>query len=453
MLTIRGGTIINPKTGDCFTGDIDTQDGIIVRIEQTGEADFSLSASQKDAAQNRTGNARNRNIAVGLSEASTQDEIIDAHGLIVTAGLVDAHVHFREPGQTEKEDILTGAQAAAHGGFTSVIMMANTVPHPDTPEVLKAMLEKGGRTGIHVYAAAPVTRGMQGRELVDMKALRSAGAVLFTDDGLPIRDADLFRRACAEAAKLGVMISLHEEDPDFVYDAGVNEGKEAQALGLRGASREAEIRLVERDIKIAAEEGAEIMIQHISCAETVGLVRSARKKYDNIHAEATPHHFTLTEEAVARYGTLAKMNPPLRMEADRQAIIQGLADGTIEQIATDHAPHTRAEKERSFKQAPSGIIGLETALGLAIRELVRPGTLSLETLLKRMSTSPAVFAGLPAGTLAEGGPADVLIFDPREEFTAGDFFSKAENSPFIGERLPGLIRRVYAGGRLVYEHA
>ena len=456
MIHIRGGTVIDPASGKSFIGDLVLEKGRIADVVLTGEADLSFLSADKTGSCRKASDSvseKDTKIFPGACEGreqSAQDEEIDARGLIVTTGLVDAHVHFRDPGQTQKEDILTGAEAAKHGGFTSVIMMGNTIPHPDTSEVISYMLKKGRETGIRVYTSANVTKGMQGKELSDMKALKEAGAVLFTDDGLPLKDANLFRRACAEAAALHMLISLHEEDPSFVYDAGVNEGKIAAVLGLRGASREAEISLVERDIKIAAEEGAEIMIQHISCAETVELVRAARKTNKKIHAEATPHHFTLTEEAVLRYGTLAKMNPPLRTEADRQAIIAGLCDGTIEQIATDHAPHTKAEKDKPFREAPSGIIGLETALGLGVRELVRTGKMSLPQLIGCMSTAPARLSGIPGGVLAVGEPADLLIFDLRAVCVADRFFSKASNTPFAGIEMPLGIRYVFAAGQCVY---
>ncbi|MBR0164594.1 MAG: dihydroorotase [Lachnospiraceae bacterium] len=375
---------------------------------------------------------------------------IDATGCIVTAGLVDPHVHFRDPGQTQKEDIFTGAAAAARGGYTSVIMMGNTDPHPDNPETLRYMIEKGKRTPLHVYASANVTIGMQGSRLTDMETLAAEGAVLFTDDGLPITDEEVMRSACKKAASLNKMISLHEEAPDFVRQPGVHAGSVAKEMGLEGASEEAEITMVARDIAIARETGCSVTVQHISAAASVALIREAKKTYPHIHAEATPHHFSLTQEAVRIHGALAKMNPPLRTEEDRLAIIEGLKDGTIDMIATDHAPHTKEEKEREFVKAPSGIIGLETALSLGIKYLVQPGHLTLARLIRLMTYLPAVITGIPAGTL-DGEIRDVVVFDPEATWVAGHYRSKASNSPFTGMTLPGVVKMTICKGNVVYE--
>ena len=288
-------------------------------------------------------------------------QTIDAEGYIVAPGFVDVHVHFRDPGFTDKEDILTGAAAAAAGGFTSVVMMANTKPAADNEDTLRYMLERGRDTPIHVYACGAVTKNLEGRELTDMKGLKAAGAAGFTDDGKPLMDEALVRRAMEECKELGVPVSFHEEDPAYIRESGVNAGEAAEALGLTGADRQAEISLIKRDIRLALQTGACVNIQHISTKEGVELVREAKAEGADVHAEATPHHFTLTENAVEKHGTLAKMNPPLRTEEDKAAIIEGLRDGTIDLIATDHAPHTKEEKGKSFTEAPSGIIGLETA--------------------------------------------------------------------------------------------
>lgn len=425
MLLITGGTVIDPATGLHAKKDLAAKDGTIRELASPG----SLAA-----------------LAV-LPGCHT----IDATGCIVAPGLVDPHVHFRDPGQTHKEDIASGAAAAARGGYTSVIMMGNTIPHPDTPETVQYMKEAGKKTPIRVYACGNVTMEMKGKTLTDMKALKKAGAVLFTDDGLPLMDEDVMKKACAQAAALGMMISLHEEDPAFIKEPGINAGAVAKEMGLSGASREAEISMVKRDIAIARETGCAITVQHISAAETVELIRQAKKEGIRVHGEATPHHFTLTEEAVRKYGTNAKMNPPLRTENDRQAIMEGLQDGTIEMIATDHAPHAPAEKARPFTEAPSGIIGLETALSLGIRTLVQAGCLSLENLLKCMSTNPAAVTGIPGGTLRIGAPADIVVFHPQETWIAGHYRSKSENTPFTGETLPGVVRATVCAGRIAYE--
>lgn len=396
-----------------------------------------------------------REIAPYISDAIGNEAeliVINAKGLAVAPGLVDVHVHFRDPGFVDKEDIITGAAAAAKGGYTTVVLMANTNPPVDRAENLRRILAKGSRTGIHVKSCANVSVGMKGRELVDMAALAAAGAVGFTDDGMALTEAGLVRMAMEQAVLLGKPLSFHEEDPALIANNGINAGPAAEFYGIGGSPREAEITMIERDIEMARETGAAIVIQHISTAEGVELVRTARKTNANIHAEATPHHFTLTEEAVIRLGTMAKMNPPLRTEADRMAIIEGLADGAIEIIATDHAPHTRVEKERSITAAPSGIIGLETALALGIRELVRPGHLTMSSLIERMSTAPAKLYHLPAGNISPGHRADAVIFDPERQRRIERFASKSDNSPFIGEELPGVVYMTICDGKIVYRN-
>lgn len=421
MILIQNGYMIDPKTGREGKYDILTDDGKIVKIEET------LTAPDKDC------------------------QVIDAKGLVVAPGLVDVHVHFREPGFTQKEDITTGAASGARGGFTTVVLMANTKPAVDNEETLSYVLNRGLETGIHVTTCANVTMGMQGKELVPMEALAAAGAVGFTDDGVPLMDEELVRNAMRKAAALDMPISFHEEDPRFIGNNGINRGKASEHFGISGSPREAEISLVERDLELAGETGACINIQHISAKESVELVRKAKAAGYPVHAEATPHHFTLTEDAAINYGTMAKMNPPLREEADRQAIIQGLADGTIDIIATDHAPHTAEEKAKAITEAPSGIIGLETALSLGVTELVDKGFLDMQQLLCAMSTNPAKMYHLDAGYLAEGGPADIVLINPVETYTLGEFASKASNSPFVGWTLKGKVKYTICNGLVVYQ--
>lgn len=392
--------------------------------------------------------------AVGETDTEQADKIeqIDAAGQIIAPGLVDVHAHFRDPGFTYKEDIISGAASAAKGGFTTVVLMANTKPAVDNKETLSYVLQKGKQTGIHVHTCANVTMGMKGQELVDMEALSLAGAVGFTDDGIPLMDENVLKKALQNAARLHKPISLHEENPACIANNGIHAGKVAEHYHIKGSPREAEISMVGRDIQIALEEDADMSIQHISTKEAVELVRQAKKQSTHIFAEATPHHFTLTQDAAIRHGTLAKMNPPLREESDRMAIIEGLRDGTIDMIATDHAPHSEEEKAKPITEAPSGIIGLETALSLGIRELVNPGYLSMMELMEKMSLAPANLYHLQAGSIAEGEPADLVIFDKDAEWLVEKekFASKACNSPFIGEKLPGVVTYTICDGKIVY---
>ena len=388
----------------------------------------------------------------GVSEIiENADEVIDAAGLIAAPGLVDVHVHFRDPGFTAKEDIHTGAAAAAKGGYTSVVMMGNTDPRCDNIETLRYMQEKAAKEPIHIYVTCNATMGMKGEELTDIPALHKAGAVGVTDDGLPIMDHGILTQVFLKAAACGIPVSLHEEDPSLIENNGVNRGKASDHYGIGGSPSEAEYSLIKRDLKLASGTGVSVDIQHISTAEGVEAVRQARKDGVNVHAEATPHHFTLTDDAVITHGTNAKINPHLRSESDRMAIIKGLQDGAIDMIATDHAPHTTEEKALPITKAPSGIIGLETALGLGITELVKKGYLSMMDLLRVMTIGPAEVYKLDAGYIAEGGPADIVLIDPNAEWTVeDDFASKAHNTPFIGRKLTGKVIMTIASGRIVY---
>ena len=421
MLLIQNGYMIDPKSGREGQYDILIDGNTIARIGKE------------------------------IEKPAENCRVIDAKGLVAAPGLVDVHVHFRDPGYPLKEDIMTGAAAAAKGGFTTVVMMANTRPVIDNVETLDYVLKRGRETGIHVKSCANVTLGMGGRQLVPMKELAAAGAAGFTDDGIPLLEERIVREAMEEAVRLDMPVSLHEEDPGLIGNNGINRGKASEYFGISGSPREAEIRLTERDLQLALETGARVCIQHISARESVELVRQAKERGGDVHAEATPHHFTLTEEAAVQYGTLAKMNPPLREEADRQEIIRGLADGTIDMIATDHAPHTAEEKARSITEAPSGIIGLETALALGITELVDKGYLSMRKLLELMSTNPAALYHLDAGYLEEGGPADIVLLDPSAEFVPAVYASRSCNTPFTGWKLKGAVRATICKGKPVYE--
>lgn len=424
MIWIKNGMVIDPVGDVVYRADLVIEDGRISRILKDGE----------DPGEEFSGDV----------------QVIDGTGLMAAPGLADTHVHFRDPGFTYKEDMESGTAAAVRGGFTQIVLMANTKPPVDNVETLFYVLDKGRKTGIHIASCANVTRQMAGKELVDMEELAKAGAAGFTDDGIPLVDEELVRKAMIEARKWDKPISFHEEDPALIANNGVNAGKAAAHYGIGGSPREAEIGLVKRDLELARQTKAEVVIQHISTKEAVELVRRAKAEGAHVHGEAAPHHFTLTQEAVIEKGTLAKMNPPLREEEDRMAIIEGIKDGTIDLIATDHAPHSREEKERPITQAPSGIIGLETALSLGIRELVEPGYLSYGKLIHAMSTAPCKLYKLDGGRMEEGMAADLVLFAPKERWKVLEFASKSANSPFIGEELPGVVHYTICGGKIVY---
>lgn len=427
-MIIKNGRVIDPKSGFDDIADIIIKDGKIEKIIKKEE-----------------------NQAEQIVFQESGEEIIDASGLIVAPGLIDVHVHFRDPGLTYKEDIETGSAAAKAGGFTTVVMMGNTKPVIDNQETLRYVLEKGEQTGIHVLSAANITKGMKGKELTDMEALRAQGAAGFTDDGVPIMDVKLLMEAMERAKKLNVPLSFHEEDPGFITNNGINRGEVSEKLGISGSPRVAEDSLVARDCMIALYTGACVNIQHISSKNAVAAVALAKKLGADVWAEVTPHHLTLDETAVLEFGSLAKMNPPLRTKEDREALIEALKDGTIDMIATDHAPHSREEKEKPLVEAPSGIIGLETSLPLCVTELVKKGHLSYVELFEKMCLNPARLYRLDTGYLAEGGPADLVIFDDQEEFEAGPFVSKSSNSPFTGRRMFGKVRATICSGKAVYQ--
>lgn len=467
MLLIKNGYIMDPRSGKAGIFDILIEKKRINKIDTFIDENDLFPEQQKEL------------------------EILDADGMMIAPGLVDVHVHFRDPGFTYKEDIYTGAKAAAKGGFTSVILMANTKPTVDNIDTLHYVIDKGNETNIHIYTCASITKGLQGKELVNMDTLKMEGAVGFTDDGIPIMDEATVIAAMKKAKELNVPLSFHEENPDLIANNGVNRGKASNHYEIEGSPRAAEIDMIYRDLNLAGELDAPINIQHISSKEGVELVRQkkieiARKKNIplplpklnenvtditnpsdlnksatqiipmdvaqalNIHAEATPHHFSLTEDAVIEHGTMAKMNPPLRTEEDRLAIIQGLKDNTIDIIATDHAPHSAEEKAKSITEAPSGILGLETALPLGVTNLVKKGHLTYMQLLEKMTINPATMYHLDCGYIAEGGPADLVIFN-ENSYTVEEFCSKSSNSPFKGETLTGEIQYTICDGKIVYQ--
>ena len=420
MILIKQGRLINPKTKRDEVVDIAIKEDKIYKIgnfEQTDEYEY----------------------------------IIDARGLVISPGLIDVHVHFRDPGFTYKEDILTGANSAQKGGFTTVVCMANTNPIVDNEETLNYIKEKSKLADINVLQAAAITKGFNGKELVDMKKLKEAGVLGFTDDGLPIMNSKLIMDAMVIAKELDVVLSFHEEDPNLVENPGINEGEVSKKLGIEGAISVAEDAMVARDCMLALKTGAKINIQHISSKVAIDMVRLAKSLGANIYAEASPHHFSLTEKDVLKFGTNAKMNPPLRTEEDRNKIIEALKDDTIEIIATDHAPHSQDEKDREFVNAPSGIIGLETSLALGITNLVKKGHISIMKLLEKMTIKPAELYNLDSGNIQEGSLADLVIFNMDEEWVVKDFASKATNSPFIGETLHGKVKYTICNGKVVYK--
>lgn len=418
-MILKNGLIMDPGTNASYKADLHIRDGVIAKIGP----DLS---------------------------AAPGEECLDAEGFVIAPGLIDTHTHFRDPGFPHKETLHTGALAAARGGFTSVICMANTSPAVDSVPVLQDILERAKQENIRVFQAGTVSQGLKGQVMTDMPALKEAGACGFTDDGIPITNAAFCYEAMKAAEALGVPISLHEEDPALIRNNGINHGEVSRQMGLYGSPSIAEESLVARDCMLALRSGAHVVIQHISSGYSVELVRSFRAMGAKLHAEATPHHFTLTEDAVLTHGTLAKMNPPLRTEKDRQAIIQGLSDGTIDIIATDHAPHSAAEKEKPFPDAPSGIIGLETALALGITSLVRPGHLTLMQLLEKMTINPARLYRLPYGIIKQDSPADLIIFNPEEPWIPDSYHSLSSNSPFTGSKLYGKVKYTLCSGRIVY---
>jgi len=379
-------------------------------------------------------------------------KVIDGRGLVAAPGFIDLHVHLRDPGLTHKEDILTGTMAAAAGGFTSVACMPNTKPALDTPEQLAYVIDKAHHASARVLPIAAVTVGQAGETLTDFKALRDAGAIGFSDDGFAVDSAALLRQAMLEAAALDMPLISHCEDTEMVQNHAVNEGVISKRLKIPGRPAVAETIQVARDLLLAEDAGCHVHIAHVSVAKSVELIRRAKADGVRVTAETCPQYFTLTEDALLEKGTLARVNPPLRTEADRDAIMAGLLDGTIDTIVTDHAPHSVEEKARPLLEAPSGMIGLETLLGLSLTALYHTDKMDLPAIVRLLSTTPAEIFSLPYGTLRVGAPADVMIFDPEETWTVEPemFHSKARNTPFGGMELKGRVRYTICDGVLRY---
>lgn len=381
------------------------------------------------------------------------DQVVDASGCIVCPGLVDIHVHFREPGFESKETIATGSRAAAHGGFTSVVTMPNTEPPIDNGGMIEFANRRARETAcIKVWPAAAATKGRQGAEMTEMAELKAVGAVAVTDDGSDIPSSWVMRRCLEYADMCGLTYLAHCEDKTLAETGVMNEGFTSTKLGLPGMPRAMEEIAVDRVVRLAELTGAKVHICHVSSAGGVEIVRRAKERGLRVTCETAPHYWTLTDEAVTDFSTNAKMNPPLREARDVAAIRDGLRDGTIDCIATDHAPHTVTEKDVEFEFAPFGIIGLETALALGITELVEQGVVSMDRLIALMTAAPASILGLEAGSLAEGGPADIAVFDPRGEWIVDPaaFQSLSVNSPFVGRTLRGVVKATICDGKVVY---
>jgi dihydroorotase len=399
----------------------------------------------------RLSGARIAELGEGLDPGDA--EVIEADGLVVTPGLIDLHVHLREPGGEHKETIASGAASAAAGGFTTVVAMPNTDPPIDNPAAVGFVLAEGRRCGLtRVLPSGTITVGQKGEQLAEFGEMVDAGAVTITDDGRPVERAGVMRLALEYARTFDLPVAVHAEEIELSRGGVMNEGLVASRLGLAGIPNAAEDVMIARDLLLAELTGGRLHIQHVSTRRGVELIREAKARGIRVTAEATPHHFTLSDEAVGSYRTDAKMNPPLRSEADRDAVREGVRDGTLDVIATDHAPHHYDEKEQAFDDAPFGIVGLETALALGVTELVERRLIDLSTLVERMSVAPARAFGLPGGTLARGFPADVTVFHPTEEWTVEPeaFLSMSKNTPFSGWSLRGRPRTTIVGGVVVW---
>ena len=390
---------------------------------------------------------------LGENLSSDGAQTMDASGLVVAPGLVDMHVHLREPGFEAKETIATGCAAAARGGVTTLVAMPNTRPATDCPEIVELVREKAALTGVNVLPAGAVTAGQKGESLTDFAALKAAGAPALTDDGVPIQNLALLRQAMLRAKELDLPLLDHCEDKDMVRNYAVNEGEISRKLGIPGRPAIAEELQIMRDVMLAGETGAHVHICHISTKKGVDIVRQAKAQGVRITCETCPQYFILTENEVLRQGAMARVNPPLRTQADVEAIRAGLIDGTIDAIATDHAPHTAAEKAKPLPEAPSGMVGLETSLALALTGLYHNGLLSLSRVLALMSASPAALLGLDKGMLSMGRDADLVIFHPDAEWTIdkNQFASKGRNTPFHGRTVRGKVKYTISRGKIIYQ--
>ncbi|MBI4436713.1 MAG: dihydroorotase [Candidatus Omnitrophica bacterium] len=394
---------------------------------------------------------RGKIVQVGKHLSPNGSQVIDADGLWVVPGLMDMHVHLRQPGREDKETILTGSRAAAKGGFTSVLPMANTDPVVDNRGAVEFLLSEAKRVGlVNVFPVAAVTKGLKGEELSEIGELASVGCVALSDDGKPIHNAKLMRHALEYAAMFGLPIIAHEQDPSLFEGGVMHEGYTSTVLGLRGIPSVCESIMVARDIELVKFVGGKVHFAHVSSERSIELIREAKRQGLAVTCETAPHYFSLTDKDISCFDANFKMNPPLRSEEDVEAVKKALKDGTIDCIATDHAPHTEQEKDTEFDAAPFGIIGLESSLGLCL-SLVHTGVLTPSELVSRMSLAPATLLGLPKGTLSIGMDADITVIDPDETWTlrSEDFESKSKNSPFVGRTLKGRAKITMVSGRIV----
>lgn len=415
---IRGARVIDPSQGLDQVGDLLLREGKIAQVGQV--------------------------------EAADADLVIDGEGLVAAPGLVDMHVHLRDPGLTYKEDVFSGCRAAAAGGVTSLLAMPNTKPPMDDPALVRDLLARAQEADATVYTAACVTKGMQGKELADLAALKEAGAIAISDDGVPVGSSRCLLEALRLAPQLGLVFTAHCEDLDLAAGGKIHDGAVARELGVPGIPAAAEDCGTAREIAAAASIGAPVHICHVSTKGSVALIRDAKRRGVRVTAETCPHYLLLTEEALRRKDADYRMNPPLREEADRLALLEGLADGTIDAISTDHAPHSPEEKA-DFLKAPNGSIGMETSLSAALTAL--EGRLTLSQVIEKMSTAPARILGIPAGTLQVGAAADVVLFHPEERWTVDPerLHGKSRNTPFKGMTLQGRVKLTFSRGRLVYD--
>ncbi|HKD82216.1 MAG TPA: dihydroorotase [Candidatus Angelobacter sp.] len=426
------------------SGTLAIRNGLVIDPAQHMEGKYDLLLSEGRVAE----------VAPAGKLRGKANESFNARGLIVSPGFIDIHVHLREPGQAHKETIESGTRAAAAGGFTSVCAMPNTTPVNDSVEITRWMVDAARGAHVNVFPVAAATLGSRGQQLTDFASLKRAGAVAFTDDGKPILDDNIMRQALMGAATLNVPVVQHAEDTHMTEGSMMNSSPTAFRLGLRGWPGEAESSMVERDIRLTAETKSRYHVAHLSTAAALRAVRKAKRDHLRVTCEITPHHFTLLDEDIGDYNTNYKMNPPLRSRSDREALIAGLADGAIDCIATDHAPHAAHEKNQEFDRAPFGITGLETALGLCVSVLHYRHNIPLRRIVELLSTNPARVMNLQGrGTLAVGARADVTIFDPAKKWTyhAAQSLSKSKNSPFDGKQMQGKVMATVVSGAIAYK--